>query len=165
MKRRNKRKPRGKVNLRKIRPTHVYDLPEIAACLGFSLDTVRRWRREGMPVLPDTIPYLVDGAALIDWLAERQERRKSTCEPDEMFCMGKGCHTPRRPDIGSVRIRKSNQRAGRIEALCEKCGTKISKGFAMANLATIEKIFAVYQGNIEDLDWHRKPLCIVGEKG
>ena len=162
---RPRRKPRGKVNLRKIRPTHVYSLPEIATSLGFSIDTVRRWRREGMPVLADTMPYLVDGAALRDWLEERQKARKSTCKPDEMFCMGKGCHTPRRPEIGSVRIRKSNQRAGRIEAICKKCGTKISKGFAMANLAAIETTFAAYQGNIEDLDWHRNPLCIVGRKG
>ena len=161
---RPKRKPRGKINLRKIRPTHVYSLPEIAVCLDFSLDTIRRWRRKGMPVLPDVMPYLVHGAELKGWLEERQRRRKSRCKPDEMFCMGKGCHTPRRPKIGSARIRKSNQRAARIEAVCEKCGTKISKGFAMSNLAAIEKTYAAYQGNIEDLDWRRNPLCIVGGK-
>jgi len=161
---RPKRKPRGKINLRKIRPTHVYSLPEIATCLGFSLDTVRRWRREGMPVLPDAMPYLVHGAGLRDWLETRQKQRKSICKPEEMFCMGKGCHTPRCPAIGSVRLRKSNQRTGRMEAICQICGTKISKGFAMSDLAEIEKTFAAYQGNIEDLDWHRNPLCIVGEK-
>ena len=148
---RRKRKPRGKVDLRKIRTTSTYELKEIARLFGYSVDSIRRWKAQGLPVMADTTPVLVHGTELKVWLEERLNARKQPCGPDEMYCLGGECRKPRRPAIGSVRIKKSNQRNGSVEAQCEVCGQKMFRGFAMTNLAQTEKTFESFKGNVEDL--------------
>ena len=157
---RRKRKKRGRVNLRKIRVTTTYSLAEIAKLFGVHTETVRSWKRQGLPILPDTRPVLVHGLELKRWLEARQKARKRPCAPDQFFCLS--CRLPQRPAKGSVWIKKSNQRVGQVEAECENCGTKLHKGFAMSDLAEIEKTFATYKGNIEDLyGSNNSPLNIV----
>ena len=105
------------------------------------------------------------GAELKEWLEARQRARKQPCGLDEMYCFGGECRKPRRPEVGSVRIKKSNQRMGMIEARCEVCSKNIRKGFAMANLAQTEKTFESFKGNIEDLYWLNNPPLNVVSKG
>ena len=148
---------RGKVNLSKIRTTSTYSLKDIARLFGCNIATVRRWKRNGLPVMADTKPTLIHGSEFKAWLTARQNARKQPCGPDEMYCLGSGCRKPRRPAIGSVRIKKSNQTVGMIEAQCEVCGQNMRKGYAMANLAEIEKTFETFKGNIEDIYWPNNP--------
>ncbi len=165
MMKQRKRRARGKVDLRKIRVTSTYELKDIARLFGYSVDTVRRWKTKGLPVLPNSNPALVHGSSLRSWLEERQKARKRPCGPDEMFCLGSECRVPRRPAAGSVRVKKSNQRNSSIEAKCEVCGLKMYRGFAMADLAQIEKTFESFKGNIEDLYWPNNPPLNVVSKG
>ena len=162
---RRKRRARGKVDLRKIRTTSTYEFKDIAKLFGYSLDGVRRWKREGLPLMPETSPALIHGAELKAWLEARQKARKQPCAPDEIYCFGSPCRQPRRPKAGSVRIKKSNQRIGKIEAQCEICGQNMVKGFAMTNIAEIEKTYESFKGNIEDLYWLNNPPLKVVSKG
>lgn len=158
---RPKRKPRGKINLSKIRTTSIYSLQEIARLFGCNIATVRRWKRDGLPIMANTKPILVHGSELKAWLQARQNARKRPCGPDEMYCLGGGCRKNRRPALGSVRIKKSNYTVGMIEAQCEVCGKNMRKGYAIADLAEIEKIFESYKGNIEDICWpNNSPLNV-----
>jgi len=156
-----KPKARSKVNLSKIRVTSTYELKDIARLFGCRIETVRRWKRKGLPVMADTKPVLVHGTELKAWLKIRQKARRKPCGPDEMYCLGSECRKPRRPARGSVRIKKSNQTVGIIEAQCEVCGKNIRKGYAMANIAEIEKAFESFKGNIEDIYWPNNPLLNV----
>ena len=162
---RPKRKKRGKVNLSKIRTTSAYSFNDIAQLFGCNIATVRRWKRDGLPIMNNTKPILVHGTELKAWLQSRQKARKRPCAPDEMFCFSSGCRKGRLPAIGSVRIRKSNQKVGMIEAQCNECRKNIRKGYAMADLAEIEKIFESYKGNIEDICWPNNPPLNVTLKG
>ena len=154
---RRKHKTRGKVDLRKIRTTSTYSFKEIASLFNYSIGSIRRWKAQGLPIMTNTKPMLVHGAELKAWLDDRQKARKRPCEPEEFYCFAGNCRTQRRPKIGSVRIRKSNQIVGTIEARCEACGSKIRKGYAMTNLTEIEKTFESFKGNIEDLYWRNNP--------
>ena len=156
-----KRKSRGKINVNRVRVTHTYDLAEIATLFEVSIHTVRRWRRQGLPTLNDHSPYLVYGLELKGWLLKRQKARKRPCKAHEFYCMGSECRTQRSPKIGSVIIRKTNSNTGYIEALCSVCETKIRKGYATAQIATIEATFESYKSNVEDLAWYRQsPLNV-----
>lgn len=159
MKRRSRK--RGNIILSKIRPTSTYSFKDIAKLFGCNIATVRRWRRDGLPVMDNTKPILVHGSELKTWLEARQKARRRPCAPDEIYCLGGGCRTGRRPAIGSVRIRKSNQTVGMIEAQCAVCGKNMRRGYAMADQAEIEKVFESYKGNIEDICWsNNSPLNV-----
>lgn len=150
-----KRKQSRKINVAKIRPSHTYDLPEIAKSQNRNIATVRRWRCEGMPTIPNTNEQLVDGAEFKDWAIDREAARKRPCAVDEFYCMGKDCRTQRKPAMGSVLIRKTNRRLGSIEAICGICGTKIKKGFAMSELSKTEAALESFIGNLHDLTRYR----------
>lgn len=151
----SKAKQSRKINIAKIRPTHTYGLQDIAKSQGRRIETVRRWRREGLPTIANTNERLVDGAEFRAWAVAREAARKRPCAPDEFYCMGKTCRTQRVPAVGSVIIRKTNTNLGSIEANCGTCGQKLQKGFAMAELAETEAALGAFIGNICDLARYR----------
>ncbi len=144
-----------KIDLRKIRPTKTYTLQELATDTAKTINTVWRWRREGMPTIPDSNGQLVDGAEFVAWEKKRRAARKRPCKLDQFYCFGSGCCIQRHPAMGSVLIRKSNQKLGSIEALCAVCSAKVKKGFSMADLAEVEAALESFIGNIEDLALYR----------
>lgn len=154
--RKSKSKQSRKINISKIRPTHTYSLRELARSQGRTIETVRRWRRKGMPTIPETNGQLIDGAEFREWAIDREAARKFPCAPDEFFCMGKACRTQRHPAIGSVIIRKTNTNLGSVEANCAVCGGKVKKGFAMAELAQTEAALCALIGNVRDLARYRE---------
>lgn len=146
-------------DLRKIRPTHTYNFEELAKVMRRAVSTVQRWKREGMPTIPNSNPALVDGADFKQWFMKRLAARKRPCNLNQFYCMGGSCRVQRLPEIGSVFIRRSNHKIGSVEAKCANCGASIRKGFAMADLAETEKTFAAYEGNVQDLlQYRNRPL-------
>lgn len=135
MRKARKRKP----DLRQIRTTKVYTLPEIAETLDRNIAAVRGWIRDGLPTLGDQKPVLVLGSALKAWLKAKRAARKHECEPDELLCFG--CRRPRRPAPGSVRIEPRNAKTVSITGRCSVCGTRMNKAGSRARLAEIEETF------------------------
>ena len=149
MPRRNRNIP--KIDLRKIKPTHVYSLREISKDTNRSIATVRRWIRLGLPTIDGT--DLVDGAQLLQWLSNQREARKFPCAPDEFFCFP--CRTQRHAKIGSVVIRPRNTILLSIEGECGECGTGFRKGGAMANIEEIEDVWESYTKNVHYIERYR----------
>ena len=146
-------------DLRKIRPTHTYSFEELAKLMQRAISTIQRWRREGMPIIPNSNPALVDGADFKQWFIKRLAARKRPCNLDQFYCMGGSCRVQRLPEIASVFIRRSNHKIGSVEAKCAHCGGDVRKGFSMSNIAEIENIFAAYEGNVQDLlQYRNRPL-------
>ena len=144
-----------KIDLREIRPMKTYTLAELAVATGKVIQTVWRWRREGMPTIEGSKGQFIDGADFIKWVKQKRVARKRPCKVDQFFCFSSDCRIQRNPAVGSVYIRKSNQNLGSIEAKCSVCGSIIRKGFAMSELAEIESSLESYIGNIEDLALYR----------
>lgn len=150
-------KKKRRISLNLIRPTHTYAMRELAKTLGVSLSTIQRWKRLGMPVIPDTNPVLIDGAEVKQWKKARRLALKRPCNPDQFYCFSASCRTQRQAAIGSVIIRKSNSNLGSIEGRCSICDGKLLKGFAMKDVHEVEATFDAYIGNVLDLLRYRTP--------
>ena len=116
-----KRKP----DLRRVRLSKVYTMPEIAGALDRSIETVRRWVKEGLPVLDDRRPVLIDGRQLKKWLKDRWLSKKKPCTPGEFFCFR--CRAPKLPVPGSVITRRRNKTTVMLQAVCSECDGLINK--------------------------------------
>ena len=82
-----------KVDLRKIRPTQTYDLKQLANVTERKIETIWRWRRDGMPTLEGSDGKLVYGAEFKTWMKARQQARKRPCAIDEFYCFSRKCRT------------------------------------------------------------------------
>lgn len=119
-----KRKP----DLRCIRTSKVYTIAQITECLDRSRDTIRRWTHEGLPVLDNRLPVLIDGKQLKEWLQERYRQRKRRCGPGQFFCCR--CREPRDPAEGSLEQKIQNQKTIMLKAVCSVCSTVMHKAGA-----------------------------------
>lgn len=130
-----KRKP----DLRRIRPTKTYSLPEIAGALNRNIATVQSWLRQGLPTLDNQKPTMVAGSDLKSWLKHKWAVRKQKCLPGELYCFK--CRKPRTPLSGSVLITVRNEKTLTIKARCGVCGTRMNQTGSSARIREIKKIF------------------------
>lgn len=140
-----KRKP----DLRRIRTSHTYTVPEVADALDRSVATVRSWIRNGLPTLDGNRPVLVLGSDLKEWLADRWRARRRPCARDEFYCFR--CHEPRRAMVGSVEIVLGNARRVSVTGRCEVCGTRINRVGSRARLVELEETFRPFKRHMQRL--------------
>jgi hypothetical protein len=138
-----KRKP----DLRLIRTSHTYTVPEIARTLDRTVATVRSWIRNGLPVLEGSRPLLVLGSDLKTWLADRWASRRRACARNEIFCLG--CQAPRRAAAGSVEITPRNARTVVVTGRCAVCGTRMKRFGSCARLLELEETFRRFKGGMQ----------------
>lgn len=147
------KKKSRKVDLRLIKPTETYTFKQIANDLDRTDETVARWKREGMPVIPDTYPPLVDGAELLEFHRKRQEARKRPCKDDEAFCFT--CKVQRQFAMGSVVIRPVNEKRFSIDGDCAECGGEMFKGASMERIDEFETMFESFMKNLRYIERYR----------
>lgn len=132
MKTGKKRKP----NVNLIQTSRSYTIREVAARLDRHVHTVRAWVKEGLPILPDTAPRLIDGAELKAWLKDKWARRKKPCGLGELYCCK--CCKPRAPDPNSVKTEPAAVAATTlIRGICSECATPMQQVRKTANLPEI----------------------------
>lgn len=148
-----KRKP----DLRRIRTTKTYTVPEIAKALDRNVATVRSWIRDGLPTLDGRAPPLVLGSVLKAWLKAKWAARKQQCEPDELYCCK--CHEPRKPRPGTVQIIPKNEKTLCIKGECSQCGTRMTQVGSMAKRAEIENCFRTLTPRIQHLTGCSNPCA------
>jgi len=107
------------VSPRKIKIHNQYTCEQAADVLGVSMQTVRLWRRSGLPVLDSQKPHLIFGFALKDFLNKRSNRPERRLARDQFLCMT--CNTPRWAYGGMADYLPYTATRGRLEALCEVC--------------------------------------------
>jgi hypothetical protein len=163
-----KRKP----DMRRIRPSKTYTMPEISESLDRNIATIRRWIQNGLPRLDGARPVLIDGAALRDWLKGQWIAKKQSCGPGELFCFK--CRAPRKPVFGSVTLEPRNAKTLSIRALCGVCGTPASQCGSLKKRAEIEACFCTLKpvmprlagyGDTSDKVTFRKQKRRSSEKG
>ena len=143
------RTPRRKPDLRRIRTTKTYKVPEIAKTLDRNVATVRRWIRDGLPTLDGQTPTLISGSELKTWLNARWTARKQQCKADELFCFK--CRKPSKPRPGSVEIVPRNEKTVAIKGRCAACDTRMNKAGSRARLLEIEGIFRAFTPAMQHL--------------
>ena len=132
MKRGKKKKP----NVNLIQTSRSYTIREVAARLDRQVHTVRAWVKDGLPVLPDTTPRLIDGAELKAWLKAKWAKRKMPCGLGELFCCK--CCKQRAPDPNSVQTEPAAVAASTlIKGKCGECATPMQQVRKTADLPEI----------------------------
>jgi hypothetical protein len=126
-------------DLRRIRVTTTYSVPEIAALFSVHRNTVFRWIKYGMTPLDDSRPVLVHGSEIHRYLKQRRLRRKSTCAHNEMLCFR--CRAPRRALADTVVISQQSAQTVTFKGVCSTCGCTMFRAGAAKNLHSYEESF------------------------
>lgn len=126
-------------NTQRIRRDYSFDTREIVDLLNVHENTVANWRQEGLKVIDDKRPVYVHGSDLIEFLTNRQTKRRHPCGPDEFFCCK--CRTPQRAWERAVDVEIRDERRLVLKAVCEACGTAMNKIGSVKKLASFEALF------------------------
>jgi hypothetical protein len=132
-----KRKP----DLRKIRISHVYTLPEIAKCLDRELSTIQRWVKTGLPIIEGSKPPLVDGVELKTWLVLKWQSKKKPCRDGELLCCS--CSKPQKPIKGSVSLQPRTDKTITILGRCGQCRKPQKQVGSLSKLEEIKVSFCL----------------------
>lgn len=129
-------------NIRMIKATLSYSIPEAAAVCRVHKRTVEEWLRTGgLKKIDDRRPFLIRGTALIAFLKERQKDRKRPCKTDELFCLR--CAAPQRSRDNVVDIKILSKGKLMIIGCCRQCGKTIYKAGSVKRLNEIRQTYTV----------------------
>ncbi len=128
-------------NTRLIKRDYAYFVDEIVDLFDLHPNAVRRWIKNGLPIIDQSRPFLIHGRDLIAFLDARQAKRKQPCASHELYCLR--CRRPRSPRLGSLEIEVRSETRLDLSATCEKCGTRIHRAGSVARLAEYRKAFSI----------------------
>ena len=123
-------------NLNLITVRRSYSINEIARLWGVNRKTCGRWvKYEGLKVIEEnTIPLLVMGEDLVDFIKKKRGKRKIPIRENEFLCMK--CRKAVRAKIGSERVTKTGKMIGKDnreqlvkKGICENCESQLNKFF------------------------------------
>ncbi|WP_298362833.1 helix-turn-helix domain-containing protein [uncultured Litoreibacter sp.] len=146
-----------KYNWRKIKIHFPYEIKAAAKALGCSIATIRSWINQGLPVITEQKPFLIDGRDLSAFARAKSESLKwtkpETNAPWNYFPCFK-CKAYRRPAFLMVDFFPSRQDKGRLEGLCEVCEGIIMKFCNVGNLdlysTTLDVTYQLGQDRLYD---------------
>ncbi len=124
---------RSRPDIRVIKRSRSYTVPELASLFGIRVGTVRRWIRRGLPVIDDQRPKLIHGKQLRQWLIAQRTERRIKCGPREMYCCK--CRDAREMMPGSAVVTFRNEKSASIKAQCIECGTSMFRQSSRADAA------------------------------
>lgn len=127
--------PARRINPRLIKLHRPYSVEEAARVLGAHKNSVRRWIKDGLPVVDDRRPTLILGYELRAYLDRKRQAGKRPCPPGTIYCLK--CREPRRPALGMVEYMPCNAATGNLTALCEACGTTLFRRARRGDVAAI----------------------------
>ena len=118
-----------------------YSISEISLLYGVHKNTVKTWLRRGLKRIDNQRPYIILGGDLKQFIKDLRSINKRPCELGEIYCMK--CRAPRSPEQGSTFFEGENSKNGRIKASCNVCNSSMNKYFRLADLAVLQRHFAV----------------------
>lgn len=121
-----------------IKLLRCYTIQEAAVVTGVSDRTIREWIKQGLTALTSERPTLVRGDALIAFIQDQRQARKSQLSPDEFYCFK--CRAARKPAGGLVDCEADDTRA-KLIALCDTCDTIMHKPIAHESVRTLADFF------------------------
>lgn len=133
MKIRKKRKP----DFRRIGPSRTYSIAEFAEAIQRNPATVRSWIRQGMPVLDNLKPVLIEGEAAKDWLKLKWLSRKAPTRPGEARCFK--CKKSRPFEKGTETLKRTKPKVLTISGNCAVCGGAMNM-FASAKAVSLLEV-------------------------
>lgn len=127
--------PARRVNPNVVKLHRSYSVDELARCFDVHKNTVRHWQAKGLEPIDKGRPVLFQGAAVRDFLGNRNASRKQACPPGTLYCFR--CRSPRAPALGMVDLVPMRPGSGNLRALCECCETIMHRRIREADIAKI----------------------------
>lgn len=118
-----------------------YMIDEIALLLDVHDNTVRRWRKEGLPAIDDRRPTLIRGADLREFLERRRREVRRPLEPGQVFCLK--CRQPRWPAFDEAECLTNHGAGAVLRALCPVCTSVMNRRVSGDQLAAFRQILAI----------------------
>ena len=119
-----------------IKRFRCYTIEEAAEISGVSPRTIRNWASDGLRVMDGTRPALIRGDDLSDHIKSQRAKRAVKTRIDTFYCVC--CHRERRAAEDMADCDVIGGRA-KLTALCEACGTVLSKPVAEARIPEIAR--------------------------
>lgn len=126
-----------------IKSHRTYSIQEASLVTGASVQTIRNWVRKGMPIIPDTRPWLIKGVDLK--AMARGSRRPKMSQPaaGEMTCMK--CRASRKVAGDMVDYLPHDAKTGRLVGLCQTCGTVMNLFVSKKKLPNFAALFDIQE--------------------
>ncbi|MDF1856500.1 helix-turn-helix domain-containing protein [Pseudooceanicola sp.] len=117
-----------------IKGFRCYTIDEAAEVSGVSPRTIRNWAADGLHVMDATRPSLIRGDDLRKHIKSKRDSRSVKTRIDTFYCVR--CRDERQ---AAERLADCDIKSGRakLTALCEVCGTVVSKPVAVARIPEI----------------------------
>jgi len=119
-------------NPRLVKIHRNYTVDEIAKLFTVHRNTVRNWLKSGLQALDGLRPTLVVGSVLAEYLHSQRRKRKSKCQPGEMYCLR--CRTPKVPAGQMAEYRPFSATRGQLIGLCPDCDLLMHRCVSPAKL-------------------------------
>jgi hypothetical protein len=113
-----------------------YTVEEVARLFGVHRNSVRDWRKQGLPVIDNTRPALIRGEDLGDFLRKRRQANKRPCAPGQLYCLR--CRVPQRPADGRALYRPRTSTGGNLIGVCPVCFLKMHRSVNLAKLGSVQ---------------------------
>jgi len=143
-------------NIGIIKRTYSYRIEEIANLFGIHKGTVRQWCKVGLKKIDKFRPILIRGSDLVEFLREKQIRKKRKCLPDELYCFR--CRLPRKPKNMKANIEMRTKKVGLMKGLCSVCNSKMNKSISLKDLPEIRQIFEIIKIRDKNLCGSDSPI-------
>jgi excisionase family DNA binding protein len=129
-----------RINSRRIKIHRNYTVDEAADSLGVHKNTVRLWIKQGLPVVDERRPILLQGKAIRAFLDNRKAKRKRRLSAGEFFCLK--CREPKSPYAGVADYIATSAGLGNLKGLCPVCEKIMNRRTSFAKLDHVK-------GNLE----------------
>ncbi|MBK0398492.1 MerR family transcriptional regulator [Limibaculum sp. M0105] len=110
---------RRRIDARRVKTHRAYRIDQLAEIVGVTVQTVRNWRRQGLPCITDKRPFLIRGRDFKEFHASRLKASKQALGAFEIFCLC--CKRPRAPMPGLVDHEPMEGGRSRIIMICPHC--------------------------------------------
>jgi hypothetical protein len=108
-----------------------YTVEEIAKLFGIHKNTVRRWIKDGLPLVDSQRPSLVLGRDLAAYLNNKRASGKQSCQAGQMYCLK--CRAPRYPAGHMADYMPITEKLGNLIGICPDCNLLMNRRVSLIN--------------------------------
>ncbi len=124
-----------RANPRLVKIHRSYTVEEVARLFGTHKNTVRAWVKAGLPTCDDKRPTLILGRELAAFLQGRRAKKKQSCKPGELYCVG--CRSPKFPAGDMAECQPLSPTVGSLRAICPDCDSMMYRRVSLAKLERV----------------------------
>ncbi len=130
-----------RVSTRRIKKHRHYTYQTAADALGRTPHTVRLWRKRGLQVMAASTPHYILGAALIEFVDQRQAKPMGKMALDQMYCTS--CRQRQTPLGAMVDYIPTTDTRGRLVGLCSACERPMHRFAGKADLVKFSDFYEI----------------------